>query len=52
MVVMWIIKFTKNAEKDKKLIAFLSSVRKLNESRKHKITGSVGVYSVYKLNCI
>lgn len=35
-------------EKDKGLADFLSSVRKLNEPRKHKVTNSIGVYSAYK----
>lgn len=35
-------------EKDKGLVDFLSSVRKLNEPRVHKINHSLGVYDAYK----
>ena len=35
-------------EKDKGLVAFLSSIRKLNEPRKHKVNNSLGVYNAYK----
>ena len=35
-------------EKDKELTNFLSSVRKLNEPRVHKVNNSLGVYSSYK----
>lgn len=35
-------------EKDKELADFLSSVRKLNEPRVHKVNHSLGVYDAYK----
>lgn len=35
-------------EKDKGLVDFLSSVRKLNEPRVHKVNHSLGVYDSYK----
>ena len=35
-------------EKDKGLVDFLSSVRKLNEPRVHKVNNSLGVYDAYK----
>lgn len=35
-------------EKDKGLVDFLSSVRKLNEPRVHKVNHSLGVYDAYK----
>lgn len=35
-------------EKDKGLVDFLSSVRKLNEPRVHKVKHSLGVYDAYK----
>lgn len=35
-------------EKDKGLVDFLSSVRKLNEPRVHKVNHSLGIYDSYK----
>ena len=35
-------------EKDKGLADFLSSVKKLNESRTHRVNNSLGVYNAYK----
>lgn len=35
-------------EKDKELIDFLNSIKKVNEPRKHKVTNSIGIYSAYK----
>ena len=35
-------------EKNKELADFLSSIKKLKEPRKHKVTGSIGVYQAYK----
>lgn len=38
----------KNKLKDKKLVDFLNSVKKVNEPRKHKVNNSLGVYDAYK----
>lgn len=35
-------------ENDKGLVDFLNSIKKVNESRKHKVTNSLGVYDAYK----
>lgn len=35
-------------ENDKSLIGFLNSIRKVKESRNHKVKGSYGVYDAYK----
>lgn len=38
----------KNKLKDKELVDFLNSVKKVNEPRKHKVNNSLGVYDAYK----
>ena len=35
-------------EKDKGLVDFLNSIKKVNEPRVHKVRGSYGVYDAYK----
>lgn len=35
-------------ENNKGLVDFLNSIKKVNESRKHKVTNSLGVYDAYK----
>lgn len=35
-------------EKDKELVDFLNSIKKVNEPRVHKVRGSYGVYDAYK----
>ena len=38
----------KNKLKDKELVDFLNSIKKVNEPRVHKVRGSYGVYDAYK----